>query len=275
MTKDPAFLFYYQDFAYGTRRMTFEEKGAYIELLCEQADLGHLSLDDIKRILKDYFHIWDSICSKFSVDEEGKYYNEVLEEHVEKRRKYTESRRKNLKKPHKDSHISSHKNSHMEKHMVNVNTNTNVNENKDVNKSVNGNKKEGSKKLVERKNKDVIKEIVTTWNFFAENYKLPKVIKITPQRRRNILNRLKEKEFNLEKILREIEKSNFLLGRNNDWRIDFDFIIGSKNNYIKILEGKYRNSNNGIYSKHITHEKLKGIAEDIANDKDLVRNRSG
>lgn len=119
MTKDPAFLFYYQDFAYGTRRMTFAEKGAYIELLCEQADSGHLTLENIKRILKDSFSIWDSICSKFIVDENGNYYNEVLDNHLNKRKKYTESRRNNLK--------SSHMGSHMGQHMVNVNTNVNVN----------------------------------------------------------------------------------------------------------------------------------------------------
>lgn len=123
MTKDPAFLFYYQDFAYGTRKMTFEEKGAYIELLCEQADSGHLSIDDIKRILKNSFPIWDAICSKFSVDENGKYYNEVLEKHIQKRKKYTESRKNNLK--------GSHMKSHMESHMVNVNVNVNKNINKE------------------------------------------------------------------------------------------------------------------------------------------------
>jgi hypothetical protein len=73
--KDPAFLFYYQDFQHGTRKMTFEEKGAYIELLCEQADCGHLSLEDIKRILNGHTPIWDSICCKFIVDEFGLFYN--------------------------------------------------------------------------------------------------------------------------------------------------------------------------------------------------------
>ena len=133
MTKDPAFLFYYQDFAYGTRRMTFEEKGAYIELLCEQADSGHLSLHNIKRILNSHFAIWDTICSKFIQDENGNYYNKVLDEHLSKRRKYTESRRNNLKS--KDS--KQHMGVHMDEHMVNVNTNVNVNKEERIYESSN------------------------------------------------------------------------------------------------------------------------------------------
>jgi hypothetical protein len=108
MSKDPAFLFYYQDFAYGTRQMTFAEKGCYIELLCEQADLGHLSMEDVKRSLKDSLPIWESICYKFDVDEKGLFYNKVLEKHMEERKKFVESRLSNLKSPHKASHMASH-----------------------------------------------------------------------------------------------------------------------------------------------------------------------
>jgi hypothetical protein len=115
MAKDPAFLFYYQDFAYGTRKMTFEEKGGYIELLCEQADFGHLSLNDIKRALKESFHIWTNICDKFTQDDNGLYYDKILEEHLDKRRKFTESRRRNLMGKHKDKH----KEPHMENRNVN------------------------------------------------------------------------------------------------------------------------------------------------------------
>ena len=117
--KDPAFLFYYQDFAYGTRRMSCEEKGCYIELLCEQADSGHLPLKEIMRILGESFIIWDSICNKFIADKDGNFYNVILEEHLMKRRKYTESRKKNLK--------GSHKAKHMKPHMVNANESVNKN----------------------------------------------------------------------------------------------------------------------------------------------------
>jgi len=125
MAKDPAFLFYYSNFQHGTRKMTFEEKGAYIELLCEQADSGYLSIDDIKRVLKDSFPIWSSICYKFSKKGEL-YYNAVLEEHIEKRQKFVKSRKNNLS----SQHVGDHKSSHMGKHMVNRNINRDKNEDK-------------------------------------------------------------------------------------------------------------------------------------------------
>ena len=41
--KDPAFLFYYQDFLVGTSFMSNEVIGAYIKILCYQADKGSIS----------------------------------------------------------------------------------------------------------------------------------------------------------------------------------------------------------------------------------------
>ena len=119
MAKDPAFLFYYQDFQHGTRKMTFEEKGAYIELLCEQADCGHLSLDDIRRVLNGHFTIWDTICCKYAKDGSGLFFNKVLEEHIKRRENYINSRKNNL--------FGVHMGKHMGKHMVNTNTNGNTN----------------------------------------------------------------------------------------------------------------------------------------------------
>ena len=43
MAKDPAFLFYPNDYIGGTMGMTFEEKGAYIELLMLQFNRGHMT----------------------------------------------------------------------------------------------------------------------------------------------------------------------------------------------------------------------------------------
>ena len=121
--KDPAFLFYYQDFAWGTRKMTFEEKGCYIELLCEQADTGHLTIEDIKRILRDSFPIWDAICNKFDKDDNGKFYNSILDEHLFKRRKFTEGRKNNLKGTHKGKHMDKH----MENEDIDINEVNNIN----------------------------------------------------------------------------------------------------------------------------------------------------
>ncbi len=63
MAKDPAFLFYYQDFLVGTTFMTLEERGAYITLLCYLADKGKITLPEILKIIPE--HIWSAICCKF------------------------------------------------------------------------------------------------------------------------------------------------------------------------------------------------------------------
>jgi len=81
--------------------------------------------------------------------------------------------------------------------------------------------------------------IFIQWNDFANKNNLPIVTKRTDKRLSGIKRRLKESEFNLDKIFEEIEKSRFLKG-SNGWKVHFDFVFCSANNYIKILEGNYR-----------------------------------
>jgi len=135
MQKDPAFLFYYRDFAHGTRRMSFEEKGAYIELLCEQADTGHIALPDIKKIMQNRIELWEAIQGKFKKDENDCYYNEVLEGYMTKRKKYCESRRANIKKRYEATHVDTHEATHGSAmvgkttlQVANANANANANE---------------------------------------------------------------------------------------------------------------------------------------------------
>ena len=92
-----------------------------------------------------------------------------------------------------------------------------------------------------KENKD-INIYVEKWNNLAEKYSLSKIIKVTEKRTANIQNRIKEEDFDFDKIIEEIENSDFLLGKKTDWKIDFDFIFSSRNNYVKILEGKYRSA---------------------------------
>lgn len=92
MAKDPAFLFYPNDYIGGTMGMTFEEKGAYIELLMLQFNRGHMSLHIIQHMIGD---IWDKIKDKFVQDENGLWYNKRLESEKTKRQNYNESRRNN------------------------------------------------------------------------------------------------------------------------------------------------------------------------------------
>ena len=91
--KDPAVLFYYQDFLVGTEFMTDEEVGMYIRLLCHQADKGRLTKKQVLSVCKAHA-IPDFVREKFECDENGLWVNKRMEQEKEKRTKYVESRRK-------------------------------------------------------------------------------------------------------------------------------------------------------------------------------------
>lgn len=91
--------------------------------------------------------------------------------------------------------------------------------------------------------KDKIDVVKNDWNHFAKSYGLSEVIKLSDKRKSGVTSRLSEKEFNMVNILQEIRISDFLKG-STGWKVDFDFVFCSANNYLKILEGKYRNGNN-------------------------------
>lgn len=86
--------------------------------------------------------------------------------------------------------------------------------------------------------------ILNQWNEFSNQNNLQSIIKLSEKRKANVLSRVKENEFDLNLIFEKITESDFLKGNNNrGWKVDFDFIFGSKNNYLKILENKYKNTN--------------------------------
>ena len=126
MAKDPAFLFYPNDWIGGTMGMTFEEKGAYMELLMMQFNRGHMTTHMIGQTVGQ---LWDKIQDKFVQDDEGKWYNERLEEEKSKRKNFVKSRNNNLsgvnqhtkKKEKKEGHVGGHMSTHMENENVNVN----------------------------------------------------------------------------------------------------------------------------------------------------------
>ena len=95
----PSFQFYFQDYMVGTMRMTFAEKGAYMDLICEQADKGHLSIQTIEDILGlDFQDLWGKIVVKFLEDENGKFYNERADIAMKKSNEYSQSRSDNRQK---------------------------------------------------------------------------------------------------------------------------------------------------------------------------------
>lgn len=92
MAKDPAFLFYSSDFLSGIVDLTMEERGQYITLLCLQHQKGHLPEKTIRLSIGS---VSVDVLKKFDQDENGNFYNKRLDEEVEKRVKFSESRRSN------------------------------------------------------------------------------------------------------------------------------------------------------------------------------------
>jgi len=125
MAKDPAFLFYPGDYVSGTMGMTFEEKGAYMDLLMLQFNRGHMNTHMIQHTVG---HLWEQVKCKFIQDDLGLWYNVRLDIEKDKRKTFTESRRNNMKpkdKPSYDAPYETHMQHHMDSHMENVNENIN------------------------------------------------------------------------------------------------------------------------------------------------------
>jgi len=84
MAKDPAFLFYPQDFIMGTLHFTKEQKGIYIDMLCFQHQHGGIIS---KEIFENFIGEHNIIRSKFIKTEEGFYNKRLMEEMVKRERK--------------------------------------------------------------------------------------------------------------------------------------------------------------------------------------------
>jgi len=93
MGRDPAFLFYSSDFLTGVAGLTMEERGQYITLLCLQHQHGHLPEKTIwlSLGLRSVTEIPD-VMAKFQLDDSGLYYQERLNEEIEKRSNFIDSR---------------------------------------------------------------------------------------------------------------------------------------------------------------------------------------
>ena len=121
--KDPAFLFYSDNFLSGTMFFNDEQTGKYIRLLCAQHQTGHLEEKHMIFICKGYD---EDIFKKFTKDEDGKYFNERLETEIVKRRNYSESRSNNKKGKVKSINKSKIISKSYDNHMGNGNGNINI-----------------------------------------------------------------------------------------------------------------------------------------------------
>ncbi len=118
MGKDPAFLFYPNDYIGGTMGMTFEEKGAYMEVLMMQFNRGHMTTHMIGQTIGQ---LWDTVKVKFIQDDKGLWYNERLEQEQMKRQEFTKSRRNNVSGVNQYTKTSKKELGHMTEHMENEN----------------------------------------------------------------------------------------------------------------------------------------------------------
>lgn len=98
MAKDPATLWYWNDWHSGTILMSRFLKGCYMDLLHAQFNHGPLSLEEVKAVLgSDFGQTWPSLVKKFN-EKEGRFFNERMEQEKEKRKKHSEHQRRNAKK---------------------------------------------------------------------------------------------------------------------------------------------------------------------------------
>lgn len=105
MAKDPRFNFYPDNWSGGTKRMNFEQKGAYIELLllnfyCLSDGLPGFTSDDAKRVLAHaaaYPELWLFLMPKFKTD--GQYFwSERMVKEFHKSKKHSEKQTERAKK---------------------------------------------------------------------------------------------------------------------------------------------------------------------------------
>lgn len=96
--KSPSINFYSSDFLTGTTFFSNKECGGYLRLLLYQHQLGHLNENVINQVLFDFNEEEkQKVLEKFSVDSKGKYFNKRMEEEINKKKKYSESRANNRK----------------------------------------------------------------------------------------------------------------------------------------------------------------------------------
>ena len=94
MGRDPAFLFYPNDYLGGTMGFSILDHGSYILTLIYQFNHGKFSENEIKNLIGDS---WEKIRPKFK-EENGLFFNQRLQNEIEKRKKHSEKQKENINK---------------------------------------------------------------------------------------------------------------------------------------------------------------------------------
>jgi len=102
MAKDPAMLWYWNDWTGGTMTLTRHQKGCYIDLLAAQFNQGPLSLEQVKTLLGTDQASWTVLRAKFKkkVNSDGieVFFNERMVTEKEKRRLFSKKQTEKVNK---------------------------------------------------------------------------------------------------------------------------------------------------------------------------------
>lgn len=97
--EDFCFTYYDGDAARDKAHMNRLERGAYDDIISAQRKRGHLSIDDLKKVLSnDFINCWPSLEWVLLKDQEGKYFIEWVDKSIEKMRRHSKKQSENGKK---------------------------------------------------------------------------------------------------------------------------------------------------------------------------------
>lgn len=131
------------------------------------------------------------------------------------------------------------------------------------NKEINKRKSNSINTITKKKSMNDYEFIKLLWNTFANEFGLSEIRQLTTKRINGIKARQREDGFNIQEIFDCIEESPFLLGTNgNDWKADFDWVFCSPNNWLKIVEGKYKSE-----KKQDPQDKIQSIFDELVGVK--------
>jgi hypothetical protein len=92
-------------------------------------------------------------------------------------------------------------------------------------------------KYIKDKRPTFLEPYVECWNMFAEKYGKPKIIQLSKSRGNKLKVRLNNQDFVFPEILYKVKDQTFPMQNNF---LTFDWIIENDKNYLKILEGNFK-----------------------------------
>ena len=132
---------------------------------------------------------------------------------------------------------------------------------KNLNINLNLNKKNNKENMSTQEKPDTLnyENIFSLFNTICTD--LPRVERLTDARKRRIKTAVKALKGDFKSFFAKVQASDFLTGRETNWKSNFDWILNS-NNLVKILEGNYDNRREKPYAAGNTPERAGSFAEE-------------